>query len=139
MTTTPRNKTREQLPRPLIGAYVAVTVEALEHFNRAPQALVRQLDSGALLLVWSGPSLPPPSYCRYGGEIDTDTPAGDWAGRLIDALIEQADRYGAQGLDISACDCWWLVAKIRGGALQLVSADLLQAIGGRIHSQEAGR
>lgn len=34
MTTTPRNKTREQLPRPLMGAYVAVALEALERFNR---------------------------------------------------------------------------------------------------------
>lgn len=134
MTTTPRNKTREQLPRPLIGAYAAVALEALERFNRTPQALTRQLNTGALQLVWSGPSLPPPAYCRAGGRIDTDTQSGDWAGRLIDALIEQADRYGAQGLDISACDCWWLVAKIRAGALQLVSADVLQAIGGRIHS-----
>lgn len=123
--------TQNTLPRPLIGAYVALALEALEEFNRTPAALLQGLNTGTLLLTWSGPCLPPPSYCRAGGAIDTDTPAGDWAERLISALIDQAHRYGAQGLDISACDCWWLIAKVRAGALQLVSADTLAAISNR--------
>ena len=43
-------------------------------------------------------------------------------------LERQAGRYAYDGLDISQSDCWWLIAKIRAGALQLVSADLMAAL-----------
>jgi hypothetical protein len=122
MTTT------NTLPRPLMGHYVALALEALEHHNLTPAALLQGLEAGTLALAWSGPALPPPSYCKAGGQIDTDTPAGDWASRLVNALARQAGRYAYDGLDISQADCWWLIAKIRAGALQLVTADTLAAL-----------
>ena len=124
-------KTKYPTPRPLIGAYLAVVLEALERYHVTIEALNRGLDNGTLLLAWTCPELPAPNYCRPGGEIDRDTPAGQWAERMVCALARQAGGYAAEGLDISACDCWWLIAKIRAGALQLVSADTLAAIHGR--------
>jgi hypothetical protein len=111
-----------------MGAYVAVVLEALEAHNLTPAPLLQGLENGTLLLAWSGLALPPPSYCQSGGQIDTYTPAGDWASRIVSALARQAGRYAYDGLDISQSDCWWLIAKIRAGALQLVSADLMAAL-----------
>ena len=122
------NTTDTTTPRPLMGCYLAVVLEALEGHNLVPAALLRGLDNGTLLLAWSGPALPPPSYCQSGGQIDTLTTAGDWASRIVSALARQAGRYAYDGLDISQSDCWWLIAKIRAGALQLVSADLMAAL-----------
>ena len=114
-----------------MGHYVGLALEALERHNLTPAALLRGLDNGTLLLVWSGDGLPAPRYCRAGGQIDTDTPRGDWASRLVDALTREAGRLSAEGLDISQSDCWWLIAKIRAGALQVITVDTLQAIRGR--------
>ena len=120
--------TTATLPRPLLGHYVGLAIEALKRHKLTPAALLKGLHDGTLQIVWSGPALPPPSYCRAGGEIDTDTTAGSWAGRLIDALAYDASNYGAVGLDLTACDCWWLIAKIRAGALQVVTVDTLAAL-----------
>lgn len=111
-----------------MGHYAGLAIEALERHNLTPAALLRGLQNGTLLIVWSGPALPPPSYCRSGGQIDTDTTAGDWADRLIDALTYDAMHYGRANLDFTACDCWWLIAKVRAGALQIVTADTLAAL-----------
>lgn len=122
-------KTKDTLPRPLMGHYVGLAIEALERHNLTPAALLRGLQNGTLQIVWSGPALPPPSYCRAGGQIDTDTIAGDWASRLVNALARDAGNYGAVGFDLTASDCWWLIAKVRAGALQVVTADTLAALG----------
>lgn len=124
--------TKNTLPRPLMGAYVALVLEALDGYHVKIEPLSRGLEDGTLQLAWSGPLLPPPNYCGAGGNIDRDTPAGQWAERMVGALARQAGGYAFQGLDISARDCWWLIAKIRAGALQLVSADTLAAIRGRL-------
>jgi hypothetical protein len=114
-----------------MGHYVGLALEALKRHNLTPAALLRGLDDGTLLLVWSGPALPAPRYCRAGGQIDTDTTRGEWASRLVNALAREAGRYSAEGLDITQSDCWWLIAKIRAGALQLITVDTLQAIANR--------
>ena len=122
-------KPKDTLPRPLMGHYVGLAIEALERHNLTPAALLRGLQNGTLQIVWSGPALPPPSYCRAGGQIDTDTIAGDWASRLVNALARDAGTYGAVGFDLTASDCWWVIAKVRAGALQVVTADTLAALG----------
>lgn len=118
-------------PKPLIGAYAAVVFEALERYSLIDESLNRGLDNGTLQLVWTCPELPAPNYCEPGGNINRETPAGKWAERIVCALARQAGGYAADGLDISATDCWWLIAKIRGGLLQLVTIDTLQAIRNR--------
>ena len=119
MTTT---HTTPLPARPLMGAYVAVALEALE---AGAAELAEELEAGRLGLAWTGPGLPVPACCRPGGLFDLDTPEGRRADQLRDRLSSQARRYAAQGLDISATDAHWLAAHLRAGSLQLVDGETL--------------
>lgn len=123
MTTATEPKTR-----PLMDCYLAVVLEALESYSLTDEVLTRGLNNGTLVLAWTGPGLTIPRYCGPDGNIDRDRAGGKWAERIVCALARQAGRYAFDGLDISASDCWWLIAKIRAGALQVITIDTLQAI-----------
>lgn len=119
MTTT---HTTPLPARPLMGAFVAVALEALE---TGAEELAEELETGRLGLAWTGPGLPVPAYCCIGGLFDRDTAEGRRADQLCDRLGIQARRYAAQGLDISATDAHWLAAHLRAGSLQLVDGETL--------------
>lgn len=126
-TTTPETTK----VRPLMGCYLAVVLEALERYHATDEVLNRGLDNSTLVLAWTGPGLSVPRYCGPDGNIDRDRAGGKWAERIVCALARQAGAYAFDGLDISSSDCWWLIAKIRAGALQVITIDTLQAIRGQ--------
>ncbi len=74
--------------------------------------LLAEISRGDLLLCWTDAWL----ALRASGV------AGCYRlSRLADALRWQAEDYEREGLHISARDCWWLAAKLTGGALQLAA------------------
>ena len=92
--------------------------------------LLRDLDSRDRLLCWTDPYLPF-SGSAVAGCHRTAT--------LISALRWLAEDYNDEGLTISARDCDWLVAKLTGGALQLVTADRVHEAREAAQAQEAVR
>lgn len=107
-------------PRAIAGADLALVFEALEHHETARPVLLYGIEAGTIQIVESGPGLPPPNYCKAGGEIDRSQPGGRGHELLTLALARAAGRWAAMGHPDDAGDCWRLVARLRAGALQMI-------------------
>jgi hypothetical protein len=107
-------------PQLIAGSDLALVIEAVEQHEAASAALLYGLEAGTLRIAHTGPSLPPPAYCKAGGEIDRAVPGGRGQELLVLALARAAGRWAAMGHGDDMSDCWRLVARLRAGALQLI-------------------
>jgi hypothetical protein len=110
MTTTATHRNHTDI-RPLHHCMDACILDGLTH---DPDFLPGY--GVTLHLVWNDEALP-----RAHG-------LGDHALALLELLTMQAARYRADGLEISAGDCHWIAAKVRAGALRLITNDTWAAV-----------
>jgi len=106
-------------PRELAGGMLAVVLEALGNGTPEARKLGHELAKGHKAIAWTCPELPWLAL--------RTTAAAAQLQLLTDALGAQAFAYAADGLHISAGDCWWLAAKLTGGALQIATAGRIAA------------
>lgn len=97
----------------LAPCLLAVAHEAVENWDHPDQPHIKPLLTGELHAVWMCPEL---SYLKGTDNRSTTS--------LLLALARQAGRYTAEGLNISARDCYWLMAKLRGGSLLVLSSTI---------------
>ena len=102
-------------PRELATCMLAVVLEALDNGTPEARKLGYELAKGRRVIAWTCHQLPWLAL--------RTTAATDQLSLLTDALGAQAWAYSADGLHISAGDCYWLAAKLRGGALQIATAE----------------
>ena len=95
--------------KPLHNGYLALCLDAAAAWDHPWQTDLQPLISGRLQVAWTGP----------GFEKGHDNKA---ASSLLLALARQAGRYAAEGLEISASDCWWLISHLRAETLTVISA-----------------
>ena len=96
----------------LHSCYMDTIRAALARGGGDERGLLAQIEAGELLVCWSDPWLAFRASGMAGAVL---------LNRLVDALRWQAEDYEREGMHISARDCYWLAAKLTGGALQLVS------------------
>ena len=89
--------------------YLAVCQEAVMAWDHPDRPHIQHLVTGEQIAVWITADL---AHLR-----GTDSRATT---SLLLALARQAGRYEADGLSISAGDCYWLMAKIRGGSIMVI-------------------
>jgi hypothetical protein len=85
---------------------------ALIRGGGSDRVLLAELNRGEWLLCWTDAWL----ALRASG-----VPGCYKLATLADALRWQAEDYDRESLSISARDCYWLAAKLTGGALQLAT------------------
>lgn len=101
----------------LAPCLLAVVHEAVEKWDHPDNHYVAPLLTGDAVAVWTCPEVP------YEGHDNRGSTS------LILALARLAGGYIAEGLDISARDCFWLQAKLRAGSLQVISKHHLETVG----------
>jgi|TARA_R100000482_G_scaffold53800_1_gene19283 hypothetical protein len=95
--------------KPLHNGYLALCLDAAAAWDHPWQTDLQPLINGRQQVAWTGP----------GFEKGHDNKA---ASSLLLALARQAGRYAAEGLEISASDCWWLISHLRAETLTVISA-----------------
>ena len=91
---------------------LACVLDALNNGTTEARGLAAAITARQLVLAWTCPGLPWHPMANVGQ-----------LAALTDALGAQAFAYADAGLHVSTSDCYWLVAKLRGGALQIVTAE----------------
>jgi len=97
---------------PVNSYFLAVIQEAVQNWDHPDFPYVQHLLTGIQSAVWITPEL---SHLR-----GTDSKATT---SLLLALARQAGRYAAEGLEISARDCYYLMAKIRAEAIKVIETN----------------
>jgi hypothetical protein len=98
-------------PQELHGGMLACILDALSNGTPEARKMAAEITGGRLVIAWTCPDLP---WHPLAGV--------ERLALLTDALGAQAFAYAADGLQISAGDCYWLIAKLTGGALQITTA-----------------
>jgi hypothetical protein len=97
----------ELKPEPIHIGYLALCIDAITEWNHPHLGDASPLIDGRYSLVWSWPG--------FQRGHDNKPAAG-----LIQALSRQARSYSAQGLEISAKDCFWLISHLRAETLTVI-------------------
>lgn len=95
--------------QPLNSYFLAVAHEAVENWDHPDRPHIEHLITGKQTAIWLTPEM---QHLR-----GTDSRATT---SLLLALARQAGRYDAEGLTISAGDCYYLMAKIRGECIKVI-------------------
>ena len=94
---------------PLHDGYLALCLDAAANWDHPWQDDLQPLMTGRHRVAWTGPGFPK----GYDNKAATS---------LLLALARQAGSYAAEGLEVSARDCWWLISHLRAETLTVISA-----------------
>ena len=94
---------------PVNSYFQAVIHEAVQNFNHPESPNIQHLLTGKQDAVWITPEL------SHLSGTDSKATNALWL-----ALCKQGARYNADGLEISAGDCMYLMAKIRKGEIKVI-------------------
>ena len=93
----------------LHDGYLALCLDAAANWEHPWQDDLQPLMTGLHRVAWTGPGFP------KGHDNKAAT-------SLLLALARQAGSYAAEGLEVSARDCWWLISHLRAESLTVISA-----------------
>lgn len=103
-------------PRKLHECLMEAIFDALGNGSTEAQNLLKEILSDRVAIVWTCPNLPFATASLKDNRLNI----------ITDALGYQAFLYMDAGLHVSSADCHWLIAKLTGGSLQVVTAKRLE-------------